>query len=142
MSVLYLTFIPQLPLPTPRSRSVSSRTRNKREGQMSSDGKMSPLSGTVAPVEDEETSHTDAIDCGGSVIDAKLKVTIAKGLEEDGGEATDSSEGKDAQRVQSPDERRNTDQWAKLRQCAEVVSLCRVRDAMGKGMEPMMGLLK
>jgi len=32
--------------------------------------------------------------------------------------------------------------WRTLRDCAEVLSLCRVRDAMGKGMEPMMGLLR
>ena len=32
--------------------------------------------------------------------------------------------------------------WETLRQCAEIVSALRVRDAMGQGMEPMMGLLK
>lgn len=37
---------------------------------------------------------------------------------------------------------RDTPEWQTLRQCAEVVSLCRVRDAMGTGMEGMMGLLR
>lgn len=37
---------------------------------------------------------------------------------------------------------RDTPEWGTLRRCAEVVSLCRVRDAMGKGLEPMMGLLR
>ncbi|KAL7421346.1 GTPase-activating protein gyp8 [Cryptotrichosporon argae] len=33
-------------------------------------------------------------------------------------------------------------QWDALLRCAEAVSLCRVRDGMGAGLEPMMGLLK
>jgi hypothetical protein len=37
---------------------------------------------------------------------------------------------------------RETAEWKRCRDCAEAISLCRVRDAMGKGMEPMMGLLK
>jgi hypothetical protein len=37
---------------------------------------------------------------------------------------------------------RDTDEWKTLRQCARVVSLCRVRDAMGTGMQPMMGYLR
>ena len=37
---------------------------------------------------------------------------------------------------------RSTDDWRTLRQCAQVVSLCRVRDAMGAGMQPMMGYLR
>jgi hypothetical protein len=37
---------------------------------------------------------------------------------------------------------RNTDDWRTLRQCAQVLSLCRVRDAMGSGMQPMMGYLR
>jgi len=37
---------------------------------------------------------------------------------------------------------RDSPEWEILRQCAEAVSIYRVRDAMGKGMEPMMGLLK
>jgi hypothetical protein len=32
--------------------------------------------------------------------------------------------------------------WKTLRQLAAVVSLCRIRDAMGKGLEGMMGLLR
>lgn len=37
---------------------------------------------------------------------------------------------------------RSTDDWSTLRQCAQVVSLCRVRDAMGAGMQPMMAYLR
>ena len=37
---------------------------------------------------------------------------------------------------------RNTEDWRTLRQCAQVLSLCRVRDAMGTGMQPMMGYLR
>lgn len=37
---------------------------------------------------------------------------------------------------------RGGEDWASLRQCAEVVSVCRVRDAMGPGMEAMMAYLK
>ncbi|OCF44886.1 hypothetical protein I317_01165 [Kwoniella heveanensis CBS 569] len=37
---------------------------------------------------------------------------------------------------------RDTEDWRELRRCAEMVSLNRVRDAMGSGMEGMMGLLR
>jgi hypothetical protein len=37
---------------------------------------------------------------------------------------------------------RDTEDWRMLRQCAQVLSLCRVRDAMGTGMQPMMGYLR
>lgn len=37
---------------------------------------------------------------------------------------------------------RDTEEWRTLRQCAQVLSLCRVRDAMGTGMQPMMGYLR
>jgi hypothetical protein len=37
---------------------------------------------------------------------------------------------------------RDTEDWRTLRQCAQVLSLCRVRDAMGTGMQPMMGYLR
>jgi len=37
---------------------------------------------------------------------------------------------------------RDTEDWQTLRQCAQVLSLCRVRDAMGTGMQPMMGYLR
>ncbi|EIW67119.1 hypothetical protein TREMEDRAFT_34074 [Tremella mesenterica DSM 1558] len=39
-------------------------------------------------------------------------------------------------------EGRDTPEWDMLRKCAEVISVCRVRDAMGKGLEPMMGMLR
>ena len=37
---------------------------------------------------------------------------------------------------------RDTEDWRTFRQCAQVLSLCRVRDAMGTGMQPMMGYLR
>jgi len=37
---------------------------------------------------------------------------------------------------------RDTEDWRTLRECAQVLSLCRVRDAMGTGMQPMMGYLR
>nr|XP_018259057.1 uncharacterized protein I303_08600 [Kwoniella dejecticola CBS 10117]OBR81215.1 hypothetical protein I303_08600 [Kwoniella dejecticola CBS 10117] len=37
---------------------------------------------------------------------------------------------------------RDTLEWRELRRCAEMISLNRVRDAMGSGMEGMMGLLR
>jgi hypothetical protein len=39
-------------------------------------------------------------------------------------------------------EEKNTEDWQTLRQCAQALSLCRVRDAMGIGMQPMMGYLR
>lgn len=37
---------------------------------------------------------------------------------------------------------RDTEDWDTLRECVQVLSLCRVRDAMGTGMQPMMGYLR
>jgi hypothetical protein len=37
---------------------------------------------------------------------------------------------------------RSSPEWRRLRQCAEVISLCRVRDGMGSSLEGVMGLLK
>lgn len=39
-------------------------------------------------------------------------------------------------------EARDSPEWTKLRQCVLVVSLCRVRDGMGTGLEGVMGLLR
>lgn len=33
-------------------------------------------------------------------------------------------------------------EWAELVRAAELVTLCRTRDAMGKGLAPMMGMLR
>nr|XP_031862305.1 uncharacterized protein CI109_002270 [Kwoniella shandongensis]KAA5529377.1 hypothetical protein CI109_002270 [Kwoniella shandongensis] len=41
-----------------------------------------------------------------------------------------------------PYDGRDTPEWQELRKCAAIVSLHRVRDAMGSGMEGMMGLLR
>lgn len=39
----------------------------------------------------------------------------------------------------TPEERA---EWAELVRASEIVALCRTRDAMGKGLAPMMGMLK
>ncbi len=39
-------------------------------------------------------------------------------------------------------EGRETADWRILRQCVAVISLCRVRDGMGKSLEGVMGLLR
>lgn len=44
--------------------------------------------------------------------------------------------------VGSAERHRDGASWETLRQLAAVVSLCRIRDAMGKGLEGMMGLLR
>jgi hypothetical protein len=63
----------------------------------------------------------------------------------------DDTEGVDMEKdaLKSEDQRepakvegRDTEEWRALRQCAQVLSLCRVRDAMGTGMQPMMGYLR
>lgn len=43
---------------------------------------------------------------------------------------------------EEPEQGRDTQDWGELRKCAELVSLNRVRDAMGSGMEGMMALLR
>lgn len=43
---------------------------------------------------------------------------------------------------EEPGQERDTQSWRELRKCAESVSLNRVRDAMGSGMEGMMALLR
>lgn len=118
MSVFYLTFIPLPPLPpSPRSRSRSRREARDRSRSNSVNGKTLSAfsSGTSTPA--DELVHT----------------------------ASDTpNEGPRLDRLPrepaAPD--RNSPEWALLHRCAEVVSVDRVRDAMGKGMEPMMGLLK
>ncbi|KAI9636676.1 rab-GTPase-TBC domain-containing protein [Dioszegia hungarica] len=54
----------------------------------------------------------------------------AEKVEDEGSAASENSEPRD-----SPE-------WEILRKCAEVVSVLRVRDAMGSGMEGMMGMLR
>ena len=51
---------------------------------------------------------------------------------------TDHVDGKGVEAARSSD----SENWRTLRQCAQVLSLCRVRDAMGTGMQPMMGYLR
>jgi len=77
-------------------------------------------------VKNELSSNSDALQHGeshGNTADEKASEVPGEG----GDRRTDS---------------RNTDDWSALRQCAQVVSLCRVRDAMGAGMQPMMGYLR
>ncbi len=118
MSVLYLTFIPLPPLPpSPRSRSRSRREARDRSRSNSINGK------TISAFSSGASTPTDELD----------RTPSHK-----------PNEGPDLDQLPrepaAPD--RNSPAWALLHRCAEVVSVDRVRDAMGKGMEPMMGLLK
>lgn len=141
MSVLYLTFIPP-PLSSPsRSRSVSVRSRDR--------------SGTATPFNGAPTISND-----GSVIELSNETPTEKspqtaekspGSEEmevpnQSENMTEKSErgrqNETPSRSDATPQNRDTPAWNVLRRCAEVVSICRVRDAMGHGMEPMMGLLK
>lgn len=47
-----------------------------------------------------------------------------------------------ASSAEDPESSRDAPAWRAARQCAEVVSVMRVRDAMGSGLEPMMGMLR
>lgn len=113
MSVLYLTFIP-LPVPDSPSRA-SSKRRRERSGDSSS------ISNDGLPLAKEESQTSPS------------KTTHRFDVAD-----------RQAEELQDGSEQQNYREkgWTCLRQCAEVVSLCRVRDAMGHTMDPMMGLLK
>ncbi|ORX39039.1 hypothetical protein BD324DRAFT_618319 [Kockovaella imperatae] len=116
MSTLYLTFIPLPPGPHPRGRSTSARSR----------------------AQSRDTSRTNS-----------RNASPARHLQD--GQLWDAPRSTDQSRSNSPRPLggRETERyvtslpgWQVLLQCAEVISVCRVRDAMGKGLDPMMGLLK
>ena len=132
MSVLYLTFIP-LPSPSAaRSRSTSIRSRDRSGAS------------TPAPLE----AINEKVDSASSDLDpsshGKKEPSAIQQLPAVENEAKDDVQEKTlaASQVERSPRDRDTLAWTSLRQCAEVVSTCRVRDAMGRGMEPMMGLLK
>lgn len=102
---------------------------------------MTPVSGSTTPlvkeasnVKQEAAAESGETCASTTALEEKLKKEV--GTED----ADRVDRGRQAETV--TEDRRSTDERRLLCQCAEVVSLCRVRDAMGKGMEPMMGLLK
>jgi len=132
MSVLYLAFIPLPSPPAARSRSTSIRSRDRSGAS------------TPAPLEAiNEKTKSASSDPDPSSQGEKDSAAVQP-LPEVENEAKDDVQGKTlaASQVERTARDRDTLAWTSLRQCAEVVSTCRVRDAMGRGMEPMMGLLK
>ncbi|ORY26234.1 rab-GTPase-TBC domain-domain-containing protein [Naematelia encephala] len=119
MSVLYLTFVPPKPPPRSRARATSnarkSRSRSPHTHQVRLSHPPTPSPPSIVEKDPQETDNE------------KLEETQAS-------ESIAS--------MSESELSRHTPDWELLRQCAEVVSLCRVRDAMAKGMEPMMGLLR
>jgi len=138
MSVLYLTFIPLPPAPIRRSRSASVRSRER-----STSGRDTPFSGAMTPMSPDEARSGDHGDLDETVDEKVAAESSASGVTEAEGKPPTSDRGRDATSESSvPAVDRDTPAWIALKQCAEVISVCRVRDAMGSGMEPMMGMLK
>ncbi|WRT68940.1 uncharacterized protein IL334_005922 [Kwoniella shivajii] len=122
LSVLYLTFIPPKPIAT-RSRS-SSRSRIRKIRSMQSTHEPCSI-----PVESSETR----------VLDEQTKMDVT-GIDQDVDENTNKPLGDQPSAYESSN--RDSEDWREVRKCAEMISLNRVRDAMGSGMEGMMGLLR
>jgi hypothetical protein len=138
MSVLYLTFIPLPPAPIRRSRSASVRSRER-----STSGHNTPFSGAMTPMSPDEAPPGDHGDLDQTVDEKAAAESSASRVTEAEEKPPTWDRGRDATSESSvPAVDRDTPAWIALKQCAEVVSVCRVRDAMGSGMEPMMGMLK
>ena len=132
MSVLYLTFIPLPPPPQPRSRTASSRGRIRSREVSNNNSRSASRNASPPPAvrfRDEDFARLSRVD-----------------------DATSAANGQAGpSRSTSPSSRRASEPprdvtklpgWKALVHCAGVVALCRVRDAMGRSMDPMMGLLK
>ena len=139
ISVLYLTFIPLPPAPTPRSRSASVRSRDR-----STSGRSTPFSGTMTPVAVDAISPSEKSNVDQLVKEKPDTDIAAESAQPDAEDKQPTAEGRRdvAFDLGAPAVDRDTPAWIALKRCAEVVSVCRVRDAMGSGMEPMMGMLK
>ncbi|KAK4685286.1 TBC1 domain family member 20, partial [Tremellales sp. Uapishka_1] len=122
LSVLYLTFIPPKPIYSP-PRSRASSIRNQRGRGTEKEPQMKE------PVSETEISDNRE-DRSGLVEEAKAPAEEIAG----------TKDGRLASRDTECD--RATSEWQALRQCAEVVSVCRVRDGMAKNLEGLMGLLR
>ncbi|WVF65676.1 hypothetical protein IAT40_000407 [Kwoniella sp. CBS 6097] len=132
LSVLYLTFIP--PKPTPQRSRSSSRTRirTSRSAQHTPEVLSTPV---MEPMMEAKPPILD--------IDEKFEKSEN---DQEKQEQTKLEEVKPIKEDSPPPPyafiSRNTEDWRELRRCSEMVSLNRVRDAMGSGMEGMMGLLR
>ena len=132
MSVLYLTFIPLPPPPQPRSRTASSRGRIRSRETSNTNSCSASRTGSPSPAvrcQDEDFARLSRVD---------------DTVNTPNGQAGPSRSTSPSSRRASlpPRDVTKLPGWKGLVECAEVVSLCRVRDAMGKSMDPMMGLLK
>jgi len=118
LSVLYLTFVPPSPVPSsrPRSRTTSLKRQKRDSGK---------ATGLEEPTE------------------AEYSMNLPQGrISEDGPIENDFAPHNETASPPYTAKQRDSPEWRTLRMCAEVVSLCRIRDAMGEGLEPMMGLLR
>ncbi|WWC91328.1 uncharacterized protein L201_006271 [Kwoniella dendrophila CBS 6074] len=135
LSVLYLTFIPPKPV-RPRSRPSSrNRIRQGRTNQRTSEGSSTPKE-VEGDLRNKQIDH----------LDEKLRLG-EKPAEKNESQSSQTSDDLNLEKLGSPPPAyssvdRDTEDRRELRKCAEMVSLNRVRDAMGSGMEGMMGLLR
>ena len=121
MSTLYLTFIPLPPPSQSRSRSASIRGRiRSREASQVNSRASSPMRHANGLTKEEEPSQSRSVSRDDSRSSSPRRVNGLRSV-------------RDVTMLPG---------WKPLVQCAEVVAVCRVRDAMGKSMDPMMGLLK
>ena len=121
MSVLYLTLVTP-PLACTARRRTASSDFEKQENSHNSIKPVDGYEGNIrlreAPFAERYITKQDELSEARSFVDAgtnAIHLTRVK---------------------------RDTREWEILRSCAEVISLYRVRDAMGRGLEPMMGWLR
>ncbi|WVQ75403.1 hypothetical protein IAR50_005024 [Cryptococcus sp. DSM 104548] len=119
LTVFYLNYLPPKPIPTGRERSMSRRFEREQARSRSR-----------SQSQGRSRSHSSsATDLPRLPTPSKTPPPLAMTPPEDAIVDTDRRE-------------RDTEEWRELRRCVEVLCLTRVRDAMGSGMEGMMGLLK
>ncbi|WVQ93323.1 hypothetical protein IAU59_000391 [Kwoniella sp. CBS 9459] len=138
LSVLYLTFIPPK-IYQQRSRS-SSRTRIRTT--RSSHNSPAALSTPVLESKTETKAPVLDIDQKVEATANDEKLTISGVDEEQGTPAENQAVAEESPPPPYEYAKRDSEDWRELRRCAEMVSLNRVRDAMGSGIEGMMGLLR
>ncbi|WWC97846.1 hypothetical protein V866_004733 [Kwoniella sp. B9012] len=132
LSVLYLTFIPPRPIPQ-RSRSSSRNRIRKDRSNLHTPEALS------VPADSGQKSHEVKVE----VADEKFSGSISASVDSEKDDLGVSEGIHEKPPPPSYDAiSRDTAEWRELRKCAEMVSLNRVRDAMGSGMEGMMGLLR
>ncbi|ODN91450.1 hypothetical protein L198_05966 [Cryptococcus wingfieldii CBS 7118] len=119
LSVFYLNYFPPKPIPTGRERSMSRRLEREQARSRSRSRYQSQ----------SQSQSSSMMDLPGLLTPAKTPPPLTMTPPENA--------------IVDPDLReRDTEEWRELRKCVEVLCLTRVRDAMGSGMEGMMGLLK